>query len=248
MNLLSIKNANYKNIYKNITFSIGEKSFNILIGKNGVGKTTLIYSILGLNKYTGEIKFKYNRKDIGCVSDFSDIILDNIFDYLKSPLINLGYSEERAIKTVYSVSKKLGIDKLLDKSRCDLSDEQRLLVLLTHAIIHNPKLVIIDNTLEELCETNKNKFINYLISMKTTVILVTNDSRYFKYSNKLLIMTKSKIETIKDSTSITRLENLLVKNNSELPFSLELSHKLYSYKVIKKLYNNNSELVENIWK
>ena len=65
------------------------------------------------------------------------------------------------------VSKKLGIDKLLDKSKCDLSDEQRLRVLLTHAIIHNPKLVIIDNTLEELCETNKNKFINYLISMKT---------------------------------------------------------------------------------
>ena len=247
-NLLSVKSISYNNIFKDLSFNITEKSFNILVGKNGVGKTTLLYSIIGLLKCSGDIKFKHERKDIGIVSDFSDITRDNAFEYLKEMLVNLNYSDDKAKKTIYNVSKKLGIDNILEVSKDTLTNEEKLLVLLTHAIIHNPKLVIIDNTLDELSETNKLKFINYLISMNTTVILVTNDSRYFKYANKLLVMTKSRIEVVKENRSISKLEKLLVRNNSELPFALDVSNKLYSYGVIKKLYNNNSELVDNIWK
>lgn len=247
-NLLTVKNISYNEIFKNLSFSITEKTFNILVGKNGIGKTTLLYSVVGLLNCGGDIKFKYEKKDIGIISDFSEITKDSAFDYLNDLLLNLNYSEEAAKKTIYSVSKKLCIENLLDKNKNDLNREQNLLVLLVHTIIHNPKLVIIDNTLDELSETNKMRFINYLLNMDTTVILVTNDSRYFKYSNKLLIMSKSKIEVIKESKSITKLEKILLKNNSELPFSLELSNKLYSYGIVKELYNSNSELVNNIWK
>lgn len=246
--LLSVKSISYSDIFKDLSFNISEKSFNILVGKNSVGKTTLLYSIVGLLKCSGEIKFKGEKKDIGFISDFSDITKDTAFEYLKELLANLGYSDDKINKTIYSVSKKLGISEILDVNRDKLSNEEKLLVLLTHSVIHNPELVIIDNTLDELSETNKLKFINYLINMKTTVILVTNDSRYFKHANKILVMTKSKVEVIKESKSINRLEKILTRNNSELPFSLELSNKLYSYGVVKKLYNDNSELVNNIWK
>ena len=246
-NILSVKNLSCGDIFKNLSFNIPEQTFNILIGKNSVGKTTLIYSLLGLVKCEGEITFKYGRKSIGCVSDYSEIT-GSVFEYLSKPLINLGYSESRIDKTIYSISKKLGITNILDKTNDELTCEERLLVLLTHSVIHNPKLVIIDNTLDELHTSNKIKFINYLRGMKITVILVTNDSRYFKYSTRLLVMTKTKMEIIKDSNSITRLENSLVKNNSELPFSIELSSKLYSYGIVKEIYSNNSELLDNIWK
>lgn len=247
-NILSVKNLSYSKLFKNMSFSIAEKSFNILIGKNGVGKTTLLYSLLGLKSCSGEIKLKYERKDIGIVSDFSEITKENAFSYLLQMLLDLGYDRENASKIIYNVSKKLGIEKILDINKEDLTNEEYLLVLLTHSIIHNPKLVIIDNTLDELTETNKNNFIKYLLDMKITVILVTNDSRYFKYSNKLLIMTPNKMEIVNDSKSISKLESLLIKNNSELPFELELSSKLYSYGVIKEIYSSNSELVNNIWK
>ena len=247
-NLLSVKGLSVNNIFSNISFNIAEKSFNILVGKNSIGKTCLVCSILGLTKYKGEIEFKYDRKDIGCISDYTYITENSVFEYLSKPLINLGNTESKTEKTVYSVAKRLGIDNLLNKTREQLNIEETLMVMLMHAVVHNPKLVIIDNTLDELHESNRIKFIKYLKSMKTTVIFVTNDSRYFRYSNRILVMTKSKMETIKDSMSITRLENLLVKNNSELPFNLELSSKLYSYGLIKELYNDSSELVENIWK
>ena len=248
VNLLSVKNLSSNDLFTNLSFNIVEKSFNILIGKNGVGKTTLVYSILDLVPYKGKINFKYKKSDIGCISDFSDMIPENVYDYLAAPLLNLNYSDDKARKIVYSISKKFGISNLLSKNSDELHDEEKLLVLLCHSVIHEPKLVIIDNTLDELKESNKVKFINYLLKLKTTVIFVTNDSRYFKYANKLLVMTKSKMEEIKESAPINKLEQALVKNNSELPFSLDLSNKLYSYGMIKELYNSNSELVNNLWK
>ena len=245
--MLNVKKISYKNIFNNLSFNIPEKSFSILIGKNGVGKTTLVYAILELIKYEGEIKFKYKRSDIGCISDYTEINKDTVFAYLSEPLRNLNYSEDKINKTIYSISKRLSLDNIINKHKNELNKEEELMILLAHAVIHNPKLVIIDNTLDELRESIKLRFLNYIRSMKSTVIFVTNDSRYFKYGNRLLIMNESKIEVIKDSNSINKLENILVKNNSELPFYLELSSKLYSYGIIKELYSNGSELVDNIW-
>ena len=248
VNLLRVKDLKYGEVFNNLSFSIKEKTFNILIGKNGIGKTTLIKSILGLVNCTGEIEFKYERKDIGVISDFTSITEDTVFKYLMKPLLNLNYSEERARKAVYNNTKKLGIDHLLEQPASKLNDEQTLMVLLCHTLIHKPRLIIIDNTLDVLSNRSKKLFLSYLFSLKQTVIFVTNDSRYFKYANRLLIMTKSNVQEIKQSKSINSLEKKLLRSNSELPFSIELSSKLYSYGLIDKLYSDNSELVNNIWK
>ena len=247
VNLLQIKDLKC-GILNGLSFSIKEKSFNILIGKNGVGKTTLIKSILGLTKYTGEIEFKYERKDIGVISDFTSITGDTVFKYLMQPLLNLNYSEERARKAVYNNAKKLEIDHLLELSGDKLNDEQTLMVLLCHTLIHKPKLIIIDNTLDVLSNRSKKVFLNYLFSFKQTVIFVTNDSRYFKYATRLLVMTRSNVQELKQNKSINSIERKLLRSNSELPFNLELSSKLCSYGIIDKLYNDSSELVNNIWK
>ena len=60
-NVLEIKNLKYKNVLKNITFSLEENTFNILIGANGSGKTTIVNCIRGLIKYDGNISFDTNN-------------------------------------------------------------------------------------------------------------------------------------------------------------------------------------------
>ena len=247
-NLLCVRDLNYKNILNNISFNISDKSFNILVGKNGVGKTTLVKCILGLTKYKGNINLNIDRKDIGCISDFSCITCDDVYTYLSSPLLNIGYSEDKAKKSIYSIAKKLNISNLITKEKNNLNEEQKILVIIAHAIIHKPKLIIIDNTLETLSFSNRQRLINYLTSINSTIIFVTNDSKYFKYANKILLLTSNKMEEIKGNKSIDKLENKLIKNHSELPFNLELSLKLYSYGMLNKLYNTNRELIDEIWK
>lgn len=247
-NLLCIKDLNYKNILDNISCNITEKSFNILVGKNGVGKTTLVKCILELIKYKGNINLNIKKEDIGCISDFSCITCDDVYTYLSEPLLNIGYSDDKAKKAIYSIARKLNISSLINKEKKCLNAEQKVLVLIAHAVIHKPQLIIIDNTLEELSYSNRQKLINYLTNINSTVILVTNDSKYFKYANKILLLTPNKIEEIKGNKSIDKLENKLIKSHSELPFNLELSLKLYSYGMLNKLYNTNRELIDEIWK
>ena len=53
-------------IINDISFSVEEKDFIIVVGKNGAGKSTLIKGILGLIKpMSGEIIFNINKKHIG---------------------------------------------------------------------------------------------------------------------------------------------------------------------------------------
>ena len=67
--VLKIDKLKYKDILKEVTFSLEDKSFNILIGSNGSGKSTIINAIRGLKKYEGsiilfgnDIKIKENNR------------------------------------------------------------------------------------------------------------------------------------------------------------------------------------------
>ena len=52
-----------ENIIENISFTVEDKDFIIVVGKNGAGKSTLIKGILGLIKpKSGEIKFSSSLK------------------------------------------------------------------------------------------------------------------------------------------------------------------------------------------
>ena len=62
----------YKNnkIIDNLSFSVDEGDFFLILGKNGVGKSTLMKGILGLkNISSGEIKKNFKTCDI-CFKKF----------------------------------------------------------------------------------------------------------------------------------------------------------------------------------
>ena len=60
--MLNIKNINTyfgkKKIIKDVSFKIEPGEIVGLVGSNGAGKTTIMKTILGLTKFTGEITFK----------------------------------------------------------------------------------------------------------------------------------------------------------------------------------------------
>ena len=52
-NVLSVENLNYKNILKNINFTLEKATINALMGSSGSGKTTILKSIFGLIEIEG---------------------------------------------------------------------------------------------------------------------------------------------------------------------------------------------------
>ena len=66
--MLEVKNLNLtiemKTILSNISFLLKENKITVLIGKNGSGKSSIVKSINGITKYTGNIIL--NNQNILC--------------------------------------------------------------------------------------------------------------------------------------------------------------------------------------
>lgn len=253
-NILTIQNLKYKKILKGISLDLEKNSFNILAGESGSGKTTLIKSILGLIKYEGQIYFENsfinnkNIKEIGACFFSDNLFSSTVLNNLLCPLINLGYSEKKAKKRVYEISKKLNISSILNKNIDELRIYELNLVSFASCVIHEPKLLLIDNSFDVLDNYYRNKVINYMKNMKNcTIVFVTNNEQDFLLADKILFLKDGKIDFI-TSNELVISEKKFIKNGVEMPFLMNLSLKLMSYKVIDEVILNVDEMVDKIWK
>lgn len=252
--ILKIENLKYKSILNNITFSLSPKTFNILIGGSGSGKTTLVNCIRRILKYQGTIELSNkdileNYNQVGFLLD-EEIILDDIaFKELTNLLINLDCEEELAKKKVYEISKQLDISYILFKNKESLNDSEKTLINFIFSIVHDPKLIIIDNDLEDLNEKYKNKIFEYLKNQKNlTVLFVTNNSQYFNMADNFLILNNGEITDVLTREQLVKSEKKLLNNGTNLPFVMDLSNKLISYELLKTQHINLEKMVNEIWK
>lgn len=253
-NVLKVENLKYKLILNNITFSLSPKSFNILIGSNGSGKTTLVNCIRGILNYEGKIEvcgkdILENYTKIGFFINDGITLEDIAFNELINVLVNLGYEEEKAKKQVYEVSKKIDASHILFKKTRVLLNFEKTLINFIFSIIHNPKLLIIDNDLENLNERYKSKLFEYLKKQKNmTVLFITNNSEYFYLADNILILNSGSITDILTYEEIIKEEKKILKNGSNLPFAIDLSNKLMSYELLNSQETDLEKMVNQIWK
>lgn len=257
--VLKIDKLKYKDILKDVTFSLENKSFNVLVGANGSGKTTIVNAIRNLINYEGSItilgndindKTNYNKyREVGFFTDKNIVLEDSVFNDLLSMLKNLDYEEEKAKKRIYSVAKKIDMTHLLFKRIEDLSNYELTVISFVFSIIHEPKLLIIDNDLENLNTNDKRKILNYIKSQsKLTVLFVTNNSELFYEADKILLLKDGKIIPIESLEEVVLNEKNIIKCGSNLPFYVELSNKLKSYELIDSIILEDEEMVNEIWK
>ena len=147
-----IEVRNLKKTYDN--FVLGENSFDIkkgfitgFIGKNGMGKTTTIKSLLSLINYNGEIFVDgQDAKNLNYLQDVG-IIMDDSFlskDW-KISMVNeamkCGYENWQEEK-FFDYIKKFGIEK--DKKVRELSRGMKIKLMFSIALSHKANLLILD--------------------------------------------------------------------------------------------------------
>ncbi|WP_411355300.1 ABC transporter ATP-binding protein [Peptoniphilus harei] len=149
-NKIEVKNL--KKTYDN--FVLGEDSFEIkkgfitgFIGKNGMGKTTTIKSLLSLINYDGEVFVdEEDARNLNYLQDVG-IIMDDSFlskDW-KISLVNeamkCGYENWKE-EEFFEYVKKFGIEK--DKKVRELSRGMKIKLMLSIALSHQANLLILD--------------------------------------------------------------------------------------------------------
>jgi multiple sugar transport system ATP-binding protein len=191
-----------------IDLTIEEGSFVVLLGPSGCGKTTLMRCISGLEKLT-EGKIYFDEKDVSNVPPkdrnvamvFQSYavwphmkVRDNIAYPLKLKKMPKNEIEER----VKWVSELLHISELLDRFPAQLSGGQRQRVAVARAIVHQPKVLLMDEPLSNLDALLRVKMRSELKKLhervKVTTIYVTHDQvEAMTMGDKIAVMNAGKI-------------------------------------------------------
>lgn len=257
--VLKLDSLRYKNILNGITFTLKENSFNVLVGMNGSGKTTLVKAIAGLIDCEGYInmfdqvvtKDNLNSliKDVGICLSNPTLLEGTVIYNITYSLHNLGYNEEAAKRKTYEISKKLKIDHLLTKDISEISLSERKIVSFASSIIHQPKLIIIDNSFDGLDSNYRDRLIKYLKKLnKSTILFITNNENDLLLADNIIFLQDGKIEFFGELKEILKNEKIFIKNNIKIPFLIELSNKLNTYGLINDVILETEEMVNTIWK
>ena len=184
MNKIEIKKLkkNYQNFaLKDVNFSIPEGYVTGFIGRNGMGKTTTIKSILSLIQYQGEIlsihgddKTKLNNQKIGVIMDDSFLAKDWNME-LVNQAMKVGYDKWEE-NTYWNFLEKFNIDKKLKVK--ELSRGMKIKLMLSIALSHNAELLILDEPTSGLDPSMREEFVevisDYMQDDRHTVLFSTH--------------------------------------------------------------------------
>lgn len=140
---------------KEINFQLQPQTINLLIGPNGSGKSTLLKIILGLLEVNNGVIF-YNNKgqkidrpqaQLGYAPqrfEFDPSLPVTVKEFLKLSLANCRLHQHHQHEYLQETLAQVKADHLITKKLGDLSGGQLQRVILARALLHEPKLLILD--------------------------------------------------------------------------------------------------------
>jgi ABC-type bacteriocin/lantibiotic exporter with double-glycine peptidase domain len=209
---VSFKYPNNHFIFRNINLKINRNKIYCFIGKNGVGKSTLIHLIAGiLNPSNGEILYngqdiKTVTPDIGYVSQNFNLIDDTIKNNITFPSFQKKIDLNRFKKAIYFSnlgefveSLPNGINTLVGERGSKVSGGESQRIGLARSLYYNPEILILDEFNNNLDQNSQEHIILKLNKLKKskTIILVSHSTKIFKICDEIYKIKNEKIKRIK---------------------------------------------------
>ena len=210
---------------RNLNLQVKKGSFFGLLGPNGAGKSTLINILAGLViKTSGIVKIRDIDQDIN-VREFKRSIgvvpQETNFDPFLTPYESLDiqaglYGVRKSERKINQLLRRLGLEEKSNAYMRSLSGGMRRRLLIGKALVHAPKVVILDEPTAgvdiELREMLWD-YMKHLNANGTTIILTTH---YLEEAEalceKIAILNKGELIACNDTSDLLARVNLKVIN------------------------------------
>ena len=183
--LMEINNITYKNILTNITTTVYKGDVIGLIGKNGVGKTTLLRLLSNIMKPN-------KGKIVGKVVPFL-VMQDMDYQFFTESVeseMKFG-SADNDLEKINSLLMKLGLIEFKDKIPFELSGGQKQRLLIAISALANVNLLMFDEPTSGLDYVNMTKVSGILkdLSKNNSLIVATHDIEFlYKTCNRVVYL------------------------------------------------------------
>lgn len=256
--MLLIKNLSkkFKNkpVIDNLSFNVSKGEILGLIGQNGAGKTTTFHSILNFIDYEGSITWNDDQinsstfNEIGYLPEERSLLQDLSIEQHILYLASLKNMSNKVVKSeIDEWLRKLDIvAKPTDKIK-NLSKGNQQKIQLICALIHNPKLLILDEPFSGLDPVNADLLKNAILELQskgTTIIFSShNMSNVESLCNKIVMLNKGKIVL---NGSIDQIKEMFGKTRIYLETNLDMNKlkQLSGVNKVEKLSENNRYLLK----
>lgn len=279
--MIQIKNLkkSYGNVdaVKGITFNVDKGSLFAFLGPNGAGKSTTINMITTLlKKDEGTVLidgYELGKDDdkikntLGVV--FQDSVLDGKLTVRENLAVRASFYKLDIQEAIMRVSEQVDLHDFLDRYYEQLSGGQRRRVDIARALLHNPKLLVLDEPTTgldpqtrqkvwEVIETlQKEKGMTVFLTThymeeaaKADYVIVIDEGNLVAQGTAHALKTQYSFDTLKlyptDTEKIMQHLKHDAKLNSDKSIHVKLNHTMEALAIIESLkpYISGFEVVQ----
>ena len=242
-------NKSFKNVevLNDITFNICDNEIFGLVGQSGVGKSTLLNCLIGLESYQSgsieidgvkletlsECDMRKFRKNMGMIfQNFSLIGRKDVFRNIALPMECWNYSKAEIKNRVEELAELVGMKDKLKSRPYELSGGQKQRVAIARALTMNPKYLLCDECTSALDPKSTASILELLKDLqnqfKITIIVVTHEMSVIQnLCQRMAILEKGRVSLIGGVDEIFKekpkqLKNLLGENQSQVSLTIDV--------------------------
>lgn len=242
-------NKSFENtsVLQDINLTIKDQEVFGLVGPSGVGKSTLLNCLIGLETYQSgsisidgvkletlsDLQMRQFRKNMGMIfQNFSLIGRKDVFHNIALPMECWKYSKSEIKDRVEELAELTGIQDKLKNRPSELSGGQKQRVAIARALTMNPKYLLCDECTSALDPKSTIAILDLLKDLQKhfgiTIIVVTHEMAVVQnICNRMAILDAGKVSLVGDVQEIflnkpEQLKTLIGEDDRKISITMDV--------------------------